>query len=51
MTAPEVSRTDPPRTGDERAMLDSWLDYYRASVQHKCAGLSPDQLVAQSCPP
>jgi hypothetical protein len=51
MTAPEVTRTDPPRTGDERTMLGSWLDYYRATVLHKCAGLSPEQLVARSCPP
>lgn len=51
MVAPQVSRTDPPRVGDERAMLDAWLDYYRATVRHKCAGLTPEQLVARSCPP
>ncbi|HZN71553.1 MAG TPA: DUF664 domain-containing protein [Micromonosporaceae bacterium] len=32
-------------------MLDGWLDYYRATVLYKCARLSPDQLVARSCPP
>lgn len=51
MTAPDVTRSEPPSTGDERTMLDSWLDYYRATVLHKCAGLSAEQLVARSCPP
>jgi hypothetical protein len=32
-------------------MLDAWLDYYRASVLDKCAGLSAEQLVERSCPP
>lgn len=32
-------------------MLDGWLDYYRATLLHKCAGLTPEQLVARSCPP
>jgi hypothetical protein len=46
-----VVRTEPPRLGDERAMLDAWLDYYRESVLHKCAGLSDTQLVSLACPP
>ena len=32
-------------------MLDGWLDYYRATLLHKCAGLTPEQLVERSCPP
>jgi len=36
---------------DERGLLDSWLDYYRASLLAKCEGLSGDQLVARSCEP
>jgi hypothetical protein len=32
-------------------MLDAWLDYYRATLLHKCAGLSGEQLVERSCPP
>jgi hypothetical protein len=51
VTAPGVTRTDPPSLGDERSMLDAWIDYYRATVLHKCAGLSPEQLVERSCPP
>jgi hypothetical protein len=44
-------RVDPPRIGDDRSMLESWLDYWRASLLHKCAGLSGEQLVERSCPP
>jgi hypothetical protein len=51
MTAPDTTRSFPPRAADEQALLDGWLDYYRATVLHKCAGLSPDQLVHRSCPP
>jgi len=51
MTAPDTNRSFPPRAADEQALLDGWLDYYRATVLHKCAGLSPDQLVHRSCPP
>lgn len=32
-------------------MLDAWLDYYRATLLHKCAGLTGEQLVERSCPP
>ena len=32
-------------------MLGAWLDYYRATLLHKCAGLTPQQLVERSCPP
>ena len=45
------TRTEPPRIGDDRSMLESWLDYWRASLLHKCAGLSGEQLVQRSCPP
>ncbi len=51
MSAPEITRAEPPRVGDERTMLGSWLDYYRATLLQKCAGLSPEQLVARPCPP
>jgi hypothetical protein len=47
----DFARLDPPRFGAERVMLDGWLDYYRASVRRKCAGLTPAQLVERSCPP
>src|SRR5215470_8025484 len=51
MTAPQIDRTEPARTLDERALLDGWLDYYRATMLHKCAGLTPAQLTHRSCPP
>ncbi len=45
--APDVSRTEPPEVADERAALQGWLDYHRATLQRKCAGLDADQLVAR----
>ncbi len=51
MTVPDVSRSEPPRIADERAMLESWLEYHRAGILHKCAGLSAGQLAERSCPP
>jgi Protein of unknown function (DUF664) len=32
-------------------MLDAWLDYYRATLPHKCSGLTGEQLVQRSSPP
>ncbi|MCM2425347.1 DinB family protein [Streptomyces sp. RKAG337] len=43
-TAPEVPRTDPPMVADERASLESWLTYHRATLLTKCAGLTGEQL-------
>jgi hypothetical protein len=50
-TMPTVERVDPPRTGPERAALEGWLDYQRATLQTKCAGLSEQQLRQRSVPP
>jgi Protein of unknown function (DUF664) len=44
-TAPEVTRTDPPSVANERTALQGWLDFHRATLQWKCAGLTGDQLV------
>jgi uncharacterized damage-inducible protein DinB len=44
-TAPDVDRARPPYVADERTRLDSWLDYHRGTLLHKCAGLSAAQLV------
>jgi hypothetical protein len=38
-TAPEMTREEPPRVADERAMLDAWLDFHRQTLLWKCAGL------------
>ena len=42
--APDPERNDPPYVADERRRLDSWLDYHRATLLSKCAGLTGDQL-------
>jgi hypothetical protein len=46
-----AERTMPEGFCDERALLDGWLDYYRATLLAKCDGLSGDQLVTRSCEP
>lgn len=51
MTAPEIERAELRRVDDERGMLEAWLDYYRASLLHKCSGLTAEQLVVRSCEP
>jgi hypothetical protein len=35
-----TERTMPGGFCDERALLDGWLDYYRATLLAKCEGLS-----------
>ena len=46
-----TERTMPGGSGDERSLLDGWLDYYRATLLAKCEGLTGEQLVARSCEP
>jgi uncharacterized damage-inducible protein DinB len=36
---------------DERTMLDAWLDYHRATLLVKCAGLTDRQLKLRSAEP
>ena len=49
---PEVAnRTDPPFVAAERPMLESWLEFHRATLLLKCAGLSDDQLRERTVPP
>jgi uncharacterized damage-inducible protein DinB len=43
-TAPDVQRPRPPYVAGERPRLDSWLDFQRATLLHKCAGLTAQQL-------
>jgi hypothetical protein len=40
-----------PRVAAEREALDAYLEYYRATVEMKCRGLTPAQAGAQSMPP
>ena len=50
-TAPQVQRNEPELAAGERAALQSWLDYHRATLLFKCAGLTGDQLVLRAAEP
>ena len=43
-TAPEIPQPMVPHVADERAMLETWLDFHRQTLLMKCAGLSAEQL-------
>jgi uncharacterized damage-inducible protein DinB len=49
MTPPE--RVDPPFVNDERAMLEAWLEFHRATLLVKCEGLDAAGLSTRSVPP
>jgi uncharacterized damage-inducible protein DinB len=49
ISAPE--RIEPPHFTDERGMLAAYLDYHRATLAMKCAGLTLDQLRERAVPP
>jgi hypothetical protein len=44
-------RPIPLLTGDERPMLESWLDFHRATLESKCAGLDDAQVRLPSAEP
>ncbi|WP_411079130.1 DinB family protein [Streptomyces sp. cmx-18-6] len=44
-------RPMPPPVADERTTLESWLDFYRATLAQKCAELSEAQLREASVAP
>jgi uncharacterized damage-inducible protein DinB len=50
-TAPEAHRVTEPHTGDERLMLQGWLDWHRQTLLSKCAGLTTEQLRTASAEP
>ncbi|MDQ1203152.1 hypothetical protein QE449_003770 [Rhodococcus sp. SORGH_AS303] len=50
MTDP-VNRVEPPFVADQVTMLESWLDYHRATLLWKCRGLTDAHLAARSIPP
>jgi uncharacterized damage-inducible protein DinB len=50
-TAHPIERLDPPFVASERAMLESWLDFHRATLLTKCERLTDDQLKSRSVPP
>jgi hypothetical protein len=49
LQAPE--RADPAPGAAERASLEGWLDYHRATLLTKCAGLDGEQLARRAVPP
>jgi uncharacterized damage-inducible protein DinB len=49
VSAPE--RAMPPLQADERATLEGWLDFYRATLVGKCDGLTDEQLRTAAVPP
>ncbi|MCP2260311.1 putative damage-inducible protein DinB (forms a four-helix bundle) [Streptoalloteichus tenebrarius] len=49
MSSPD--RPIPPFAADERSTLEGWLDFHRATLAAKCAGLDEEQLRAASTPP
>ena len=51
-TAPEApDRADPPFLDGDRPALEAWLDYHRATLLMKCAGLDEERLRTRSAPP
>jgi uncharacterized damage-inducible protein DinB len=46
-----ADRSMPDGDADERAMLIGWLDFHRATLALKCAGLTDAQLKTASMPP
>jgi hypothetical protein len=49
MTKPE--RREPAVDAGEREMLEGWLDYHRATLAWKCAGLDDKQLATAAAAP
>jgi uncharacterized damage-inducible protein DinB len=46
-----TERTTPPLQAGERATLEGWLDFYRATLALKCDGLTDEQLRTAAVPP
>jgi len=49
-TAPSDNRPRPPESGDERTLLEAFLDFHRATLLWKCAGLTDEQLRTRAVP-
>jgi uncharacterized damage-inducible protein DinB len=50
-TAPEVTRYDGPLPAGERATLQVFLDWQRATLLYKCQGLTGEQLAERNLAP
>ena len=46
-----MQRTEPDGPTPERAALQGWLDYHRATLLFKCQGLTGEQLVQRTADP
>ncbi|MCX3061529.1 DinB family protein [Streptomyces beihaiensis] len=46
-----VNRPMPPLNADERATLEGWLDFHRATLAMKCEGLDDERAAVASVPP
>ncbi len=44
-------RIDPPNLADEKDTIVGFVEYHRQTLLLKCAGLTPEQLVARPVPP
>lgn len=47
----DIERIGPPLRAGERETLRAFLDYHRATLAMKCAGLTDEELRRQSSPP
>jgi uncharacterized damage-inducible protein DinB len=50
-TAPAVDRPQGPNVAEERAAVEGLLEYHRATLLWKCAGLTGEQLKTRAVPP
>ena len=50
-SAPAPERREPDREAAERNALEQWVDYHRATLLLKCAGLTAQQLKQRASPP
>jgi hypothetical protein len=46
-----IERSEPDYRADERTMLNDWLEYHRATLAWKCAGLRDDELRRRAVEP
>jgi hypothetical protein len=49
--APQIERERTLTVGDERTVLQSWLDRHRKTLLYKCSGLTGEQLKLSSAEP
>jgi len=49
-TAPPIDRRDLPAEGDERTLLNAFLEFHRETLLWKCSGLTGEQLALRSVP-